>query len=589
MEKILIGVAWPYANGPIHLGAVAGCYLSPDIFARFHRQRGNEVLMVSGSDMHGAPITVRAEQEKTTPNEISTRFHEMNTSSLDALGISFDLFTSTATENHRKVVHDLFLNLRQKGYISKRSMSLQFCPKCERFLPDRYVEGECPICHFHGARGDQCDECGNILDSSEIIDPVCKICGSTSYLKETEHYFFHLSAFQEQLGRFVSDKDHFKRHVMNFTRSLLENGLKDRPITRDLDWGVPIPIEGEDSKRIYVWFEAVCGYLSASKEWAAQRGQPDAWKDFWQDPQCRHYYFLGKDNIPFHTIIWPAMLIGYGGLNLPYDVPANQYLRLEGDQFSTSRSVAIWLPDFLKYFSPDQLRYHLCSIMPEARDSDFTWDDFKSHVNNELVATYGNFCHRVSHFTFKNFGQIPPGDPSSERAQRVTKAIKETRESVEEKLSLCQFRDALREIMSLAQFGNKFIDEEAPWKLIKEDREECGRLIHESLRLVRALALMTYPFLPSSSQRQWPPSASGRCLDTRTWSKITGWMMPRVTSLPVQNLSNLPYYSPRLRMKSHHGKKKTLNGMKGSKARRKKKWHRKVTILSPSKSSDAWT
>ncbi len=366
-ERIFIAVAWPYANGPLHLGHIAGCYLSADIFARYHRMKGNEVLMVSGSDTHGTPITIRADQEGTTPKEVVERYHAMFLEAWEKLGITFDLFTTTQTENHQKVVHDVFTTLHEKGYIYTGNMLLAYCAQCDRYLPDRYVEGNCPHCQNTRARGDQCDSCGRTLDPQDLVEPRCSICGATPEFKESEHFFIKLSAFEKPLLEWVEKQSHWRPNVLNFTRRFLQDGLKDRAISRDLSWGVPIPIEGYDSKRIYVWFEAVIGYLSAAVEWADKSGKPGAWEDFWKDPDTKSYYFIGKDNIPFHSIIWPAILMAYGhDLNLPYDVPANEFLSLENQKFSTSQNWAVWLPDYLERYDPDPLRYLLSINMPES-------------------------------------------------------------------------------------------------------------------------------------------------------------------------------------------------------------------------------
>ena len=370
-ERILIGVAWPYANGPLHMGHIAGCYLAADIFARYHRMKGNEVLMVSGSDAHGTPITIRADQEGVEPQEVLERYHEQFLDTWKRLGISFDLFTSTHTANHQEVVQDFFLRLKEQGYIYPDTMLLAYCAGCDRYLPDRYVEGTCPHCRNERARGDQCDNCGHTLDPIELVDPFCSICRDTPSFRDSEHFFLKLSAFQEPLLDWVNQQPHWRPNVANSTRSFLQGGLKDRAITRDLTWGVPVPLEGYDDKRIYVWFEAVIGYLSAAVEWASRSGHADAWTDYWKGGNARAYYFIGKDNIPFHSIIWPAMLMGYGGLNLPYDVPANEFLSLESRKFSTSQNWAIWVPDYLDRYDPDPLRYLLSINMPETGDTDF--------------------------------------------------------------------------------------------------------------------------------------------------------------------------------------------------------------------------
>jgi len=380
-EKIFIGVAWPYANGPLHLGQIAGAYLPPDIFARYHRMKGNEVLMVSGSDQHGTPITIRAEQEKKKPAEIAEHFHNKFLKSWQNLGITFDLFTTTGTENHAQVAQDIFLKLLENGYIYKDTVSQPYCDKCRRYLPDRYVEGECPFCNYEGARGDQCDNCGKPLNATELIKPRCRICGGDPQFKDSEHFYLKLSAFEDRLKKWVKAKKHWRPNVINFTMRYLKEGLRDRAITRDIDWGVPLPVEGYPGKRLYVWFEAVICYLSASKEWALKSGDADKWKEFWQQ-ESRSYYFIGKDNIPFHTIIWPAMLLGYGNLNLPYDVPSNEYLTIEGRKLSSSRNWAVWLDDFLSRYEADPLRYLFSVNMPQTGDTDFSWREFVRRNND---------------------------------------------------------------------------------------------------------------------------------------------------------------------------------------------------------------
>lgn len=500
-ERIFIGVAWPYANGSLHLGHVAGAYLAPDIFARYHRLKGNEVLMVSGSDQHGTPITVRADQERKKPEEIAARYHQEFLQSWQKLGISFDLFTTTGTQNHRQQVQDIFLTLHEKGYIYKDTMALLYCSNCQRFLPDRYVEGTCPYCHFEGTRGDQCDSCGKPLNPVDLVDPHCRICGAFPEVKESEHFFLRLSAFNERLLAWVSEQSHWRPNVLNFTVSLLKEGLKDRAITRDIEWGVPVPMPGFDDKRIYVWFEAVIGYLSASKEWAESCGDEEKWRDFWQG-DAKSYYFIGKDNIPFHTIIWPAMLMGYEGLNLPYDVPANEFLTLEGRPLSTSRNWAVWLPDYLERYEPDPLRYFLSASMPESGDTDFSWREFVRRNNDELVATYGNLVHRVLTFTYRNFeGAVPSPGERDERDEALLVKVEDAFPAMDRLLYNCRFREAMRTAMSLAQETNRYLDDKSPWKRIKEDRQGSATSLYVALVAISGLKTLLYPFLPFSSQK----------------------------------------------------------------------------------------
>ena len=502
-ERIFIGVAWPYANGPLHLGHVAGCYLAADIFARYHRMLGHDVLMVSGSDSHGTPITIRADQEGISPLEVLERYHAQFLESWQRLGITFDLFTNTHTENHQAVVHDIFRVLHEQGYIYPASMPLAYCPSCQRFLPDRYVEGVCPDCGYDKARGDQCDQCGHTLDPQDLVQSRCILCGQTPEFRESEHFFLKLSAFQEPLLRWVEDQTHWRANVLNSTRSFLQGGLKDRAITRDLAWGVPIPLEGYEGKRIYVWFEAVIGYLSAAKEWAQRSSSPDRWQDFWQDPDCRSYYFIGKDNIPFHSIIWPAMLMGYGhDLNLPYDVPANEFLSLENRKFSTSQNWAVWVPDYLDRYDPDPLRYLLSINMPESSDADFSWSEFLRRNNEELVATYGNLVNRVLSFTYRNFdGVVPSPAGMSQLDEEILRSTRQVMEGVSEQLSHTRFKVALAQAFSLAQEANRYLDARAPWRSLKTDRQDAATTLFVAIQVINCLKVILYPFLPFSSQR----------------------------------------------------------------------------------------
>jgi len=501
-ERILIAVAWPYANGSLHVGQIAGAYLPADIFARYHRLKGNEVLMVSGSDQHGTPITIKAEQEGKTPAEIAAFYHQEFLDSWEKFGISFDLYTTTGTTNHAEVAHDIFLTLLNKGYAYRDTVSQAFCPSCQRFLPDRYVEGTCPYCHSPRARGDQCEECGKPLNTPELIDPHCRLCATAPVPKESEHFFLKLPAFRDRLLAWVEQQTHWRRNVLNFTTHYLEEGLIDRAITRDIDWGVPVPVDGFENKRIYVWFEAVIGYLSATKEWAKSTGNAEKWRDFWQDKNTKSYYFIGKDNIVFHTIIWPAMLIGYGDLNLPYDVPANEFLTIEGRKLSTSQNWAVWLPDYLSRYDPDPLRYLLSINMPETSDTDFSWREFVRRNNDELVATYGNLAHRVLTFTYRNFdGCVPtPGELDSQSQNLLDKA-KDTLHTVDERLYHCHFKEAIRSAMTVAHETNRYLDEKSPWKIIKEDRQQAANTLYTAICVLSILKTMLYPFLPFSSQK----------------------------------------------------------------------------------------
>ncbi|MEA3406588.1 MAG: methionine--tRNA ligase [Chloroflexota bacterium] len=502
-ERILVGVAWPYANSDLHLGQLAGAYIPPDIFARYHRLRGNDVLMVSGSDTHGTPITITAEEEGVTPEEIVERYHNSFIESLQGLGISFDLFTHTDTENHWMVTTDIFTRLLQKGFIFKEAMKSFYCPYCECYLADRYVEGTCPFCGFPEARGDQCDNCGRPLDALELIDPRCKFCGHAPEIRETEHFFLDLPQFNEPLKEWVANKDHWRSNVLNFTRNLLDQGLQPRAISRDIEWGIPVPVEGYSHKRIYVWFDAVIGYYAASIEWAKNRGTPELWHEWWDlEKDCRTYYFVGKDNIFFHTLIWPAMLMGYGDRQLPYDVPANEYLTLEGRKISSSRNWAIWAPDYLSRYDPDPLRYYLTVHAPQTSDANFSWQEFLDRNNNELVGTWGNLAHRMLTFAFRNFDQkVPAPGELREMDHDIMDRVADAFDSVGADIDACRFRSAIDEAMAAAREANRYLEEAAPWKHLKSDRKRAATVTFVALTVIDSLKVLFTPFLPFSSQR----------------------------------------------------------------------------------------
>ena len=499
-DKVLVCVAWPYANSPLHLGHLAGNLLPPDIFARYQRLQGKDVLMVSGSDTHGTPITVRAEDEGVAPIEIVERYHESALESLMALGIAFDLYTHTNTENHKAVTQDLFLTLLEKSYIFKDTMKLFYCESCQKYLSDRFVEGECPHCDYDDARGDQCDNCGRPLDALELKQPRCRFCGATPVIRETEHFFLDLPKFSDELSEWLADKPMWRANVINFARSLLRSGLRPRAITRDIDWGVEVPVEDFEDKVIYVWFDAVIGYLSATIEWARISGDENLWRNWWQG-ESRAYYFMAKDNIWFHTIIWPAMLMGYGNLNLPYDVPANEFLTLEGKAFSASRNWAVWVPDYLERYDADPLRYVLTATMPETNDSDFSWSVFVQRNNDELVATFGNLVHRVLTFAYRRFdGQVPQPSRLSPQDVEMLDTVAAAFVTVGREIGECHFRAGLNAAMSAAQAVNRYLDAVAPWKSIKRDPERAATSIYVAMRAIDSLKMLFYPFLPASSQ-----------------------------------------------------------------------------------------
>jgi methionyl-tRNA synthetase len=528
---VYIGVAWPYANGPLHLGHVAGSLLPPDIFRRYSRMAGHPVLMVSGSDCHGTPIMIKAEKEGKTPAEVVAFYHDDHKRALERLGIGFDLFTTTTTKNHEAAVQEIFLAAKAMGYIEARTQKAPYDAAAKRFLPDRYVEGTCPHCGRTDARGDQCDGCGKTLDPQDLKDPKSKLNpGNPITFRDTEHFFFLLSKLQPALEQYVAKTaGHWRANTVNFTQNWLKEGLQDRAITRDLTWGVPIPLPGYDDKRIYVWFEAVCGYYTASLEWAQRQGKPDAWEAFWTDPKARGYYFLGKDNIPFHTIIWPAILLAYNeqrakkgqkALNLPFDVPANEFLNLAGKQFSKSRGVSIAVHDILDRFQADAVRYYLSINMPEGRDADWVWEDFLAKVNDELVGTLGNLAHRVLSFTQKNVGRIPdpPAAPADPFNGKVTAAIHACGDDLALHLGSVQLRPGMRRIMALAAQGNQWMQEQQPWAKFKTDRPEAEANLHSLLRLLKALSVYMAPYLPTAAQQLWEMLGESGSVHDQPWS-----------------------------------------------------------------------
>jgi len=570
-EYVLICVAWPYANGPLHLGHVAGCYLPPDIQFRFERSLGNKVLMVSGSDEHGTPITVAAEQQKIPPQEIVDKYHLMNKKALLNLGCSWDtnidqrgiefggaLFNRTSDPEHKNFVQENFKNLLDAGLFEKKTMQ-QYYEIAEvggRFLPDRYVEGECPNCGEDGARGDQCDDCGSTYESNELKNPRSKMNPTAEIeIRDTEHFFYRLDRFQKVLEEHASDRNQYwKSNVRAMTKQWLDMGLRPRAVTRDLEWGISLPLDGIEweGKCVYVWFEAVQGYYSCARIWADNFAESNDWKKWWcisdQGRVPRHLYFLGKDNIPFHTVIWPALICGLnhanngfgdsdevclpgpGDLALPTNVPAMEYLMLAGGQFSKSRKHAVWLPSFLEKFDPDTLRYYLSINMPETHDTDFNWKDFVERVNSELIAAYGNFVHRVMSLThriadgksnpvieFENKGDHDANYLELERIHSdATNSLKKHR-----------FKEALRHIISAAQLGNKVLQGSTPWKHLKSDKSDERSDSLSSLlfgwKLCKFLAITTQPFLPFSAQKLWGMLGESGDVSEESWFSAIAW------------------------------------------------------------------
>ncbi|MEO0092130.1 MAG: methionine--tRNA ligase [candidate division WOR-3 bacterium] len=500
--KILVTSALPYANGEIHLGHLAGAYLPADIYVRYQRLKGQDIIFICGSDEHGVPITVAAEKEKVSPQVIVDRYHYSIKKSFEQFGCSFDNYSRTSLPLHHKTAQDFFLKIYQKGYIYPKTISQFFCHNCNMFLADRYVTGICPHCNNDKARGDQCEICGRWLEPYQLKEPRCKTCGTTPEAKETTHYFFRLSQFQKTLEDWIRSKRHWKDNVKKFCEGWFAQGLEDRAITRDLSWGVKVPLKEAENKVLYVWFDAPIGYISSTKEWAEKIGQPDRWKDYWLDSNTKLVHFIGKDNIVFHAIVWPAMLLAHGDYILPAEIPANEFLNLEGRKLSTSENWAVWLPEYLKEFEPDPLRYALAVNLPENRDVDFAWRDFLSRNNNELADILGNFVNRVATFINKNYnGRIPEANKIGESENEILTKIKETTEKVGSLIETFQIKDAIRELMTLPGLGNRYFDYQAPWLSYKQDRPKCDTTINICSRIIASLSILLEPFLPFTAEK----------------------------------------------------------------------------------------
>lgn len=517
-QNVLVCVAWPYANGPRHIGHVAGFGVPSDVFARYQRMSGKNVLMVSGTDEHGTPLLVQADKEGVTVKELADRYNEQIVRDLAGLGLSYDLFTRTTTRNHYAVVQELFKGLYANGYMVKETTQGAISPSTGRTLPDRYIEGTCPICGATDARGDQCDTCGNQLDPADLINPVSKINGETPKFVETEHFLLDLPALHDALEQWLNERKDWRPNVLKFSLHLLDD-MRARAMTRDIDWGVPVPVEGwadNPSKKLYVWFDAVVGYLSASIEWAHRSGNPQGWKQFWQDPATEGYYFMGKDNITFHSQIWPAELLGYAGrgarggdehalgrLNLPTEVVSSEFLTMSGSKFSSSKGVVIYVKDFLEEFGPDPLRYFIAVAGPENNDTDFTWDEFVRRVNNELANGWGNLVNRTVSMAFKNFGRVPQPGALLPADEAILTLAEDTFATAGADLKRAHFKNAISKIMHVVGEANAYIAEMEPWKLAKDDTqaERLATVLWTALQVVSDCNAMLTPFLPHTAQR----------------------------------------------------------------------------------------
>ncbi len=516
MTHVLSAVAWPYANGPRHIGHVAGFGVPSDVFSRYQRMVGNDVLMVSGSDEHGTPILIAADEAGVTPQELADRNHRLIAEDLVGLGISYDLYTRTTTGNHHAVVQELFLGVHANGYFVEQTTYGAISPSTGRTLPDRYIEGTCPICGYDGARGDQCDNCGNQLDPHDLISPRSKINGETPEFIETQHFFLDLPALADALQEWLDGREAtglWRPNVIRFSKNILEE-IRPRAMTRDIDWGIAVPLEGwreNPTKKLYVWFDAVIGYLSASIEWARRSGDPEAWRAWWNDPEALSYYFMGKDNITFHSQIWPAELLAYAGkgsrggepreygeLNLPTEVVSSEFLTMEGKKFSSSKKIVIYVRDLLARYQPDAFRYFVAAAGPENQDSDFTWAEFVRRTNDELVAGWGNLVNRTANLIAKNFGEIPAAGALTPEDQAVLDATEAAFGVVGDLIGRHRQKQAIGEAMRAVAEVNKYVSDTEPWK-IKEDPDRLGTVLHVMAQCVADLNLVLSPFLPFSA------------------------------------------------------------------------------------------
>jgi len=533
-KRTLVTAALPYANGKIHLGHLAGAYLPADIYARYLRSRKREVAFICGSDEHGVPITITAEQEGVTPQAVVDRYHSLNRTAFDRFGMSFDNYSRTSLPLHHETAAGFFRNFLDRGILTEKTEDQLFDEEAGMFLPDRYVEGTCPVCKNPDARGDQCEKCGTFLNPRELIDPRSKISGKKPSVRATTHWYFPLGKYQKRLEEYIRDadkRDGWKQNVLQYCQGWFKEGLQDRAVTRDLDWGVKIPLPGFEKKVLYVWFDAVLGYISGTREWAAREGDPDGWKKFWHDPSTKYVAFIGKDNVVFHCIVFPAMLMAWNDANpgepfiLPENVPANEFLNFESQKFSKSRGWGIDVDEFLDLFPADSLRYALTMILPESRDADFTWREFQARHNNELADILGNFINRTVTFAHRHFeGRVPDGGGSTPAA--VLREIGGAGKKAAAAWERYSFKDGMLEVMNLARYANKYFNDAEPWKTVKTDSGAAASTIACCLNLARALAIYIEPVLPFTAKRIWDilrlpgdPSAAG-------WESASSGLMP---------------------------------------------------------------
>mgnify|MGYP000017522363 CR=1 FL=1 len=523
----MVSAAWPYINYTPHLGTII-CILSADIVARYLRLRGHDVVFVSGSDEHGTPIEVEAVRRGIAPKELTDRNHELVVDLFRRWGFSFDCYLRTEHPTHVKFIHDFYMKVYENGYIFTKEEELPYCEKCQRFLPDRFVEGVCPYCGYENARGDQCEKCGRLLEPTDLIEPRCAICGSTPVIKRTTHWFFDLSKFTEKVKEYVEGNRQFSEPVRRFSLRMLEEGLKPRAITRDNKWGIPAPFPGAEGKTIYCWFEAVLGYISATIEYFKRQGREQEWRKFWFGGDARTIYFIGKDNIPFHAILLPALLLGtHENYNLPWNVVSNEFLLHEGQKFSKSRRVGVWIDEALKMYPADYWRYVLTSIRPERHDVSFTWRLFREKVNSDLNDTLGNFVHRTLTFINKYFsGVVPEHGEMDEKDRELLAFIEKSMDEVAERIEAFRLQEALMGVIELAREGNRYLNEKEPWRTIEVDRKSAATTLYVAVQVVKALAILMAPFLPHTAEELWKMLNLSGSVHSHLWEEAKEHLPP---------------------------------------------------------------
>jgi methionyl-tRNA synthetase len=544
-KRILVTAALPYANGPIHLGHLAGAYLPADLYVRYQRLKQRDVVFICGSDEHGVPITITADKEGIRPQDVVDRYHEANKQAFARFGMSFDNYSRTSLPLHHTTAQEFFRDLHARGILTQRKEQQFYDAKAKKFLPDRYVEGTCPVCANPEARGDQCEKCGTYLNPLELINPRSKISGAVPEVRETSHWYFPLGKYQQRLEAYIRDRDArdgWKENVLNYTRGWFKDGLQDRAVTRDLDWGVPVPIEGYETKVLYVWFDAVLGYISSTREWAQRAGTPDAWRRYWLDPETKYVAFIGKDNVVFHTIVFPAMLMAWNDAHadqyvLPDNVPANEFLNFEGQKFSKSRGWGIYVDDFLSRYPADTLRYYLCTALPEYRDSDFTWKEFQAKNNNELADIFGNFVNRTLAFCARTYGGVLPARGQlNDRDRAILDLAGQTPLTAGGYMESYRFRDGMNEVMNLSRAANKYFNDSEPWKTAKSDPERCATTLNICAQLVRTLAVLMSPVIPATCERLWAMLGLNGKVSTQSWDNAGKPSLPAGHTLGTSSI-----------------------------------------------------